>query len=102
MIKILKYQLVLIIRIWDYNSKKLLSKISNENSEVNCIFLLNEKYLLAGRNAINIGNKTVVKDYIKHDKEIITMKTIICENEGELLVTQGYNDKRIKVWKIEN
>lgn len=95
-----------IIRIWEFHSAKLLTKINETKGiELISVCLWNEKYLLvaADKNIklIDLNNKTVVKSLESHLKSVYTLKKIILPSFGECFVSGGA-DEQIKLWTVQN
>ena len=100
-----------IIRVWDFNSGELLKNIKIENMpsdyeyNLKCFCNLNDDYIVTGHNnkiinIININNGKIYQKLIGHKNKIIHIQNIILSNLGECLVSQGYRDDQIKIWKL--
>ena len=93
------------IQIWDFHSARLLRKIKDPCDSFQCFCFLNNKYLLAGLNKnnlslIEIKSGKAIKNLIGHKEEIIEIINIDHPKYGHILITQGYGEDYIKLWKI--
>ena len=93
------------IRIWNFHSNLLLTKI-NTGGELCGICLWNNNYLFAGCSdktikLIDLENKLIIKNLTTHD-EVITVKKIIHQKYGECLVSQNWGESKIKLWRLNN
>ena len=91
------------IRIWNFHSGEFL-KIINGKEDILCLCLWNNDYIFAGCTdfsikAINLKNGKIVKNLIGHKDYVLNIKKIIIPEYGECLISQGYLNDGIKVWK---
>ena len=99
-----------IIRIWDFNSGDIIKEIKIESNDMDILesfCFLNNKFLFAGYNdnsirLINLENGYVYQKLLGHKEKVLTLKTIIHHKYGECLLSQGYRDDQIKLWKYKN
>ena len=66
----------------------------------------NNKYLFAGYEdksikLINLENGFIYQTLLGHKEIILTMKRIIHHKYEECLISQGYRDDQIKLWKYK-
>ena len=94
------------IRIWNFNSGLLLKKIKVCDKSLFGISLWNNEYLFIGseKNLIilKINNGKINNIIDGHKYETICVKTIYYNKYGNLLITQGFLNDYIKLWKIKN
>ena len=93
-----------IIRIWDFNSGELLNRIKINNKELNGICLWNNNYLFVGcaDNTIKLVefNKNIIINSLEgHNSKVLTFKKIIHPQYGECLLSQGYKNDKIIIWR---
>ena len=90
------------IRIWNFHAGELIIKIKIDCLQGLC--LNNNNYLYVGCDnyikVIDLTNGKIIKSLEAHDKEILTIKTIIHPQMGEILISQGAEDGQIKIWHI--
>ena len=92
------------IFIYDFHQGNLIYKIQlNNNIKLNCLLLWNENYLFSGAEDKNIYiidliNKKEIKCYKSHNKKVYTLMKIKVQNY-EYLISQGWSDDGIKIWK---
>jgi len=99
-----------IIRIWDFNSGDIIKEIkieSNEHDTLKSFCFLNNKFLFAGYDdnsirLINLENGYVYQKLLGHKERVLTLKKVIHHKYGECLLSQGYRDDQIKLWKYKN
>ena len=99
-----------IIRIWNFNSGDLLKEIiieSNDLDYLKSFCFWNNKFLFAGYEdksirLINLENGYVYQKLLGHKEIILIMKKIFHHKYGECLISQGYRDDQIKLWKYKN
>ena len=99
-----------IIRIWNFNSGDIIKEIrfqSNDLHILNSFCFWNNEYLFAGYEdnsiiLIYLGNGSVCQKLLGHKERILTLKKIIHHKYGECLISQGYRDDQIKLWKYKN
>ena len=94
------------IRVWNFHSGKLLSKIKVSSNGINGICLWNNEYLfVAIKENIklvkkNNGCNEEIKNLIGHNKNITNIKKFIHPLFGECLISQGGFNDGIKLWNI--
>ena len=93
------------IRIWDFHSKDLLSKIQvSENTYDNLygISLLNDKCLFVGCGnsikLVDLDNEEVINTLVDYNYNVISVKTVSHPKYGECLVSQDLYEGHIKLW----
>lgn len=92
------------LRIWDFHSGILLSKIKTYGKNIKSIFLYNEDYLFIGCydhsiRLIDIKNEKYVTSYIGHKYWVCTINKVLLPTYGECLISQGLgSDEMIKIW----
>ena len=99
-----------IIRIWDFHSGELIKKINiifNNDNHIKRYCFLNNTYLFAGYDddsirLINLKFGYAFKKLIGHKDFILTIRKINHPKYGECLISQGYKDDQIKLWKYNN
>ena len=106
-INLIESSLIGNIRIWNFHSGKLLSKIKIKRKELFGICLWNNDYLFVGCNdnsikLIELNSGNIIKDLYEHNSEVITIKKIIHPQYGECLISQGADNDQIKLWINKN
>ena len=91
------------IRIWNFHSGLLLSKIQVSKKSLYGICLWNNNYLFVGcadKNIklIELHNELVIKSLAGHNDVVLTIKKINHPQYGECLISQGSGDDQIKLW----
>ena len=94
------------IRIWDFHKGNLLNKINISNEWLRGICLWNKNYLFVGCDdktikLIDLNKNIIIKDLIKANRDMLTVKKICHYKYGECLVSQGWKDEQIKLWMIK-
>ena len=95
------------IRIWNFNSGELMNKINVSSKSLYGICLWNKEYLFVGcsDNIIKLVdlNKNIIINNLKgHDNKVVTLKKINHPKYGECLLSQGYENDKIKLWANKN
>ena len=91
-----------LIKIWNFDSGKPL-KIIDINTGLYGICLWNNDYLFVGCidntiELINIKKGLQIKSLRGHYREVITVKKINHPQYGECLISQNFENSRIKLW----
>jgi WD40 repeat protein len=92
------------IRIWNFHSGELLTKINiNIYSDIYSFFLWNKKYLIMGCNdcsieILDIEKETIIRELAGHLDVVKTIRKLIHPKYGECLLTQGKKEENIKLW----
>jgi WD40 repeat protein len=91
------------LRIWNFHSGLLLSKIQVSKKSLYGICLWNNNYLFVGcadKNIklIELHNELVIKSLAGHNDVVLTIKKINHPQYGECLISQGSGDDQIKLW----
>ena len=89
------------VMIFDYITTNEISSISVCNV-INSLCSINEKYILIGTSngelkVINFDNKSIIKTYKSHNKEVLGIEKIKTQNSHEIIIT--YDSNEIKVWQ---
>ena len=97
------------IRIWNFHKGELINKIKVSDNEILCMSLWDNQYILVSckddlMKVISLMNGKIIEtlnDDIKENKlNVMSIQNIIHPQYGKCLVTQGYNNGIIKLWKI--
>jgi WD40 repeat protein len=96
-----------IIRIWNFHYNILLNKITVSNKALFGISLLNNNNLLVGCEdktikLIELKNGGIVQNLQSHYKWVISIKCVIHPKYGELIISQGYDNDKIRLWINNN
>ena len=96
-----------IIRIWNFHYNILLNKITVSNKALFGISLLNNNNLLVGCEdktikLIELKNGGIVQNLQSHYKWVISIKRAIHPKYGELIISQGYDNDKIRLWINNN
>ena len=88
------------IRIWDFHTADLITKIETDKNCIYSLYLWNENYLFgASEDAriklIDLKAGVIIKELRAHKKMVCTIKKIIHPIFGECLISQGFRKERI-------
>ena len=91
------------MRIWDFDSTKLLIKIKISNTYLFEACLLNQDYLFVATvdnsiKMIDLNKKKIIDSLIGHNNIVRTIKKINIPEYGECLISQGQYSDNIKLW----
>ena len=91
------------IRIWDFNSGKLLKKIKISNSPLREICLWDNRYLFVGCDdktikLINYNTGNIIKILSGHNDKVVSIKSIFIPQYGKCLLSQAAYLDSIKLW----
>ena len=94
------------IRIWNFHLGILLRKININSGKLYGICLLSHKYLFVGCQdkkikIMDLEKEDIIKYLENHDREVISIKTLIFQNNTLYILSQGRGHDQIKLWKIE-
>ena len=94
------------VRIWNLYSGLLLKKIKIYNKYLRSLCLLNKDYLIAGGSEdksiiiLDLNKGSIIKTLIEHKNFVINLRIINHKKYGKCLLSQGFSDDQIKLWKI--
>ena len=101
------------LRIWNFHTGELLKKIIFIG-KINCFCLWKNNYLFANEYfdsnqniedkdliLIDLNKNIIIKSLPRHNQIIKSIKTLSISKYGEVLVTQGQMNDRIKFWIIK-
>ena len=94
------------VRIWNLYSGELLKKIKIYEKKLKTICLLNKDYIIAGGGLdysiriIDLNNGLEIKKILEHKNIVINLRIINHQKYGKCLLSQGYSNDQIKMWKI--
>ena len=93
------------IRIWDFHSADLLSKIEVSGSTYDNLYgiaLLNEEYLFAGCGnsikLIDLDNEEIINTLVDYNYNVISVKSVSHPKYGDCLLSQDLYEGQIKLW----
>ena len=91
------------IRIWNFETAALLSKIKVSEECLYGMCLWNTNYLFVGSRdnkieLINLKEGKIVKTLNGHKAQVLTIKKIDYSLYGESLVSQGWIEDQVKIW----
>ena len=94
------------IRIWNFHSGELLSKIKVSDKSLLAICLLDNDYLFVGDEdnlikLIDLKSKKVIQNLSGHNNNVIAFKKLIHPKFGECLISKGGYGDKIKLWNIK-
>ena len=83
-----------IIRIWNFHNGNLLSKIKTINGNLYGVCLWNNNNLFVGCSdntirLIDLNKGKIIKNYLGHIDDVVTIKKINHPNYGECLISYG-------------
>ena len=92
------------IRVWNFHSGILLKKIKLNNSFLDGICLWDNELLFVGSSdknviLIELISGKIIEKYSGHDSSVITVKKISHPKLGKCLLSQGYENANIIIWK---
>ena len=95
------------VRIWHFHGGLLLKKINVCEENINGLSLYNEKYVFVANDERNIelvdlDEGCVIKKYYAHSNEVINLKIINHPKNGNILISQAYEEEEIKIWSIDD
>jgi len=96
-----------LVRIWDFDSAKLLTKIKVSNNGLFEELLWNSYYLFVGTTdnnsikMIDLKKKKIIHSLNGHNNSVRTIKIINIPEYGECLLSQGLDTETIKLWKFK-
>ena len=95
------------IRIYNFNTGEFLKKIRVSKLYLVSICLWNKDYIFAACGdkfikLVEINNGDIIKKLDGHQNSVTTIKKIIHPIYGECLISQGYENDRIKLWINKN
>ena len=93
-----------VIRIWNFFNKNLITKINIRN-QLYGFTIINDKYLFIGDNnnklkLFDIETNIFIKEFPKHNNEVIGVKPIRDKNNNNYLITYS-RDNKICLWGLE-
>ena len=91
------------VRIWDFDSAKLLIKIKISNIGLSEACLSNKGYLFVAIadnsiKMIDLNKRKIITSLIGHNNIVRTIKTINIQGYGECVISQGQDSDKIKLW----
>ena len=97
------------IKIWNFDSGELLKRImidSDNFDNLNCFCLLDEDYIVCGFdnciiNTISLKNGKIIQKFVGHKNDISNLQAVDLPNYGKCLISQGFKDDQIKLWKLD-
>ena len=94
------------IKIWNFHSGLLLSRIKVSNCYIVGICLWNIDNLFVGSVnkiiLVDLNNEKILYSIILHKKQVLTIKKISHPKFGDCLISQGEGDDQIKLWINKN
>ena len=91
------------VRIWNFHTGILLTKIKVSNEYLRGICLLNNDYLLVSCDdqtikIIELKTRFIVKSLLGHTDKVLTIKKINHPIYKECIISQGFQNDQIKLW----
>lgn len=91
------------IRLWNFHTGELLNKINISDNALYGICLWNDEYLFVGCEdkeikLIDLNKGIITKNLIGHNSEVLTLKKIFIPQIGNILISQGWHEDKIKLW----
>ena len=95
------------IRIWNFNSGELINKINVSDKSLFGICLWDKDYLFIGCadntiKLIDLNKNKIINNLKGHDNKVVTIKKINHPKYGKCLLSQGYENEKIKLWSIKD
>ena len=95
------------IRIWNFHSGIMINKILVSRECLYDLCLWDENNLLVSSQdktikLVDLKSNKVVKSMKGHNHYVITLQKINHIKYGEFLLSHGFENDQIKIWKIEN
>ena len=96
-----------IVRIWNFHSGLLISKIYVSNLSLYGLCFLDDDNIFVGCadnsiKLININSEEIVKNITGFNNWICTINKIYHDKYGNCIITQGVRDEQIKMWIIKS
>ena len=90
------------IRIWNFHSGDLLTKIDCKNGLLG-ICIWSHEYLFTGCKdntikLIDIKNEKIIKSFIGHNNYVCTIRKIVHPQYGGCIISQSWHNDEIKIW----
>ena len=94
------------IRIWNFDTNILLNKIQISKYSLYDICFLNDNYLLIGCQdktitLFDLSINKIINILKGHNNYVITIKKIKHNYYGECIISHGFENDQIKIWKIK-
>lgn len=91
------------IRLWNFHTGELLNKINISDNALYGICLWNDELLFVGCEdkeikLIDLNKGIITKNLIGHNSEVLTLKKIFIPQIGNILISQGWHEDKIKLW----
>ena len=91
------------IRLWNFHTGELLNRINICDNALYGICLWNDEYLFVGCEdkeikLIDLSKGIITKNLIGHISEVLTLKKIFIPQIGNILISQGWHEDKIKLW----
>ena len=91
------------IRLWNFHTGELLNKINISDNALYGICMWNDEYLFVGCEdkeikLIDLNKGIITKNLIGHNSEVLTLKKIFIPQIGNILISQGWHEDKIKLW----
>jgi hypothetical protein len=96
-----------IIRIWNFHSGILLSRINIGDIDIRSICLWDKDHLFVGCydktiKYINLECKNIIQSLIGHNNYVISVKKIDHPLYGKCIISQGWKNDQIKIWSFKD
>ena len=94
------------IRIWNFHSAKLLKIIKIDGfDQIKCFCLLDEQNIFVGCadktiKDVQLKDGKIIKNYNGHNSEVNFITIINHPKYDKILISQGWEEDGIRVWKI--
>ena len=96
------------IRIWNFHSAKLLHIVQVGGFyKIKCFCVLDEEYIFVGCadkeiKFVQIKDGKIIENYKGHNMEVNNINIVNHPKYGKILISQGWKNDGIRIWKINN
>ena len=94
------------IRIWSFHTGQLLKVIDVGNFyEIKCFCFMDEQNILIGCRdklikSLNLKDRKIIDNFKGHNSEVNYITAVNHDKYGKILISQGWREDGIRIWKI--
>ena len=94
------------IRIWSFHTAQLLKVIDvGSFYEIKCFCFMDEQNILIGCRdklikSLNLKDRKIIDNFKGHNSEVNYITVINHDKYGKILISQGWREDGIRIWKI--
>ena len=95
------------VRVWHFHGGLLLMRIKVCEDNINGLSLYNNKYVFVATDdqiikLVDLEEGSIINKYYAHSNEVLNLKIINHPKFGNILISQAYEEDKIKIWTIDN